>query len=81
MNFDEPEVVDEYILELEYRLTLAMRMDCPCAEYLIRRKEFIFKYISKQAKEQSLDAEEVFAAYAKRVHDRHVQNGPESLEI
>ena len=58
-------------LDLEYRLTIAYRIDCECAPYLVNRREVLIPEVFKQAKERGIDPIDVFAEFARGVHSRH----------
>ena len=58
-------------LDLEYKLTVAYRIDCDCAPYLISKRDILLPEIIKQAEEQNSDPVDIFAAFARGVHYRH----------
>lgn len=68
---------DLLALDLEYRLTIAMRMGglyeepCECVRYFIERREVLLPAIMKKAGEQGRDPVEMFAEFARGVHARH----------
>lgn len=67
-------------LDLEYRLTIAHRIDCECAPYFVYRRDVLLPAILKQAKEQNKDPIDVFAAFARGVHARHTDNWNSTLD-
>lgn len=62
---------DLLALDLEYRLTIAARLDCECAPYFIRRREDLLPAVLRQAAERDTDPVDLFADYARKVHQRH----------
>ena len=68
-------VDDLLALDLEYRLTIAFRIDCECAPYFANRREVLVPAIIKQADERGDDVVDVFAKYARKVHARHLEGG------
>lgn len=71
----EYNIQDILSLDLEYKLTVAYRIDCECAPYFIQRREVLLPEILKKAKEEGTDPVEVFAAFACNVHTRHTKQG------
>lgn len=61
-------------LDLEYRLTIAHRIDCECAPYLARRREALIPAVLEQAATKGEDPVDTFVAFARRVHARHASN-------
>lgn len=70
MNEDS-DMINLLSLDLEYRLTIAQRIDCECASYLISRRDILLPEILTQAKEQGTDPVDLFAAFARGIHHRH----------
>lgn len=58
-------------LDLEYRLTIAARLDCECAAYFARRREALIPAVLDQARTKGEDPVDTFAAFARKVHARH----------
>lgn len=65
------ELDDLMALDLEYRLTIAHRMNCECAPYLIGRRDVLMPEVLKEAHRQNEDPIDLFAAFARKVHQRH----------
>ena len=70
-------VDDMVALDLEYRLTIAVRLGseggagCDCVRYLIRRREALLPHVLMAAIEQDRDPLDVFANFARGLHARH----------
>ena len=64
-------LIDFLSLDLEYRLTIAHRIDCACAPYFIGRRDVLLSAVLKKANAENADPIDVFAAYARGVHARH----------
>lgn len=62
---------DLLALDLEYRLTIAHRLDCECAPYFAERREVLIPAVLAQARESGEDVADTFAAFARKVHQRH----------
>jgi hypothetical protein len=58
-------------LDLEYRLTIAYRSNCACAPYFARRRTVLIPEVLKAARKRDVDPIDVFAGYARGVHERH----------
>lgn len=58
-------------LQLEYRLTIAHRLGCECGPYFIRRREVLIPAVMRRASERGTDPVDLFADYARKVHQRH----------
>lgn len=69
-NF-EINVEDLLTLDLEYKLTVAYRINCQCAPYLIDRRTILIPEVIKQAKEQKLEPIDIFVKFVKGLHARH----------
>jgi len=67
---NDPEIRDLMNLELEYRLTIAHRIDCACAPYLVRRRLVLMKEVLKLAREQGVDPPQFFHDFAQRLHTK-----------
>lgn len=65
------DVDDLMELDLEYRLTIAHRLNCECAPYFIQRREVLIPEVIKRAGETGEDVVDLFAAFARGVHARH----------
>jgi hypothetical protein len=63
-------------LDLEYRLTLAHRIDCDCAPYLARRREVLIPEILKEANNRGEDPVDTFHGFQTRLHARLCPDGP-----
>ena len=59
---------DLMALDLEYRLTIAHRIDCDCAPYLAQRREVLLPEVLKEARRRDADPVDVFAEFARKVH-------------
>lgn len=57
-------------LDLEYRLTIAHRIDCACAPYFVRRRLALIPAVLKQAKTDNRDPVNLFHEYALKVHEK-----------
>ena len=64
-------MIDLLSLDLEYRLTIAHRIDCACAPYFIGRRDVLLPAILKKANEKGSDPVDVFDSFAQGVHARH----------
>ena len=60
------------LLDMEYRLTLALRIRCECAPYFARRREVLIPEVLREAERRGVDEVDLFAAYARGVHARHI---------
>lgn len=63
-------------LDLEYRLTVGMRMaagNCPCAQYLIQRREVLIPVTLRKAEELNADPSELFHKFQNGLHNNHDQ--------
>lgn len=60
------------VLDLESRLTIAHRYGCACAAYFAQRREVLIPEVEKEADRRGLDSLDLFAAYARGVHERHL---------
>lgn len=63
---------DLMALDLEYRLTIAARLDCECAPYFAGRREVLLPEVVKEAEARDADPVDLFATYARGVHARHL---------
>lgn len=80
-------MTDLLAVDLEYRLTIAARVaeECECAPYLIARRLVLVPAVLEQAEKDGADPVDVFAAFARRVHQRHeaglplLRRGPSRL--
>lgn len=63
---DEINIIE---LSLEYKLTIAMRMDCVCGPYLLKRKDILFPEVLRRAEQYGEDPAELFSRFANRIHD------------
>lgn len=65
---------DLMALDMEYRLTIAHRINggCVCAAYFAKRREVLMPEVLRVAKERAEDPVDFFAAFARRVHRRHL---------
>ena len=72
----DTELLDLMAVDLEYRLTIAARMDCGCAPYFIGRREVLLPEVLKEARKRGEDPVDVFAAFARKVHERHDAKEP-----
>jgi len=63
---------DLLALDLEYRLTIAHRIDCECAPYFARRREALIPAVLARGAYLRTDAVDVFASFARGVHARHL---------
>lgn len=63
---------DRAMLDLEYRLTISHRIVCECAPYFARRREVLIPAVMERATERGVDAVDLFAAFARGVHRRHL---------
>ena len=70
------DVGDLMTLDLEYRLTIAHRLACPCAPYFTQRREVLLPEVIKPAQRTDDDLIDVFARYARGVHKRHLSGLP-----
>lgn len=61
-------------LDMEYRLTIAVKTAraCECARYFIERRDVLVPVVLRMAAERGEDPVDFFAAYARRVHRRHL---------
>lgn len=61
-------------LDMEYRLTIAHRINggCECAAYFVKRREVLMPAVMRMAGEAGEDPIDFFAAFARRVHRRHM---------
>jgi hypothetical protein len=80
-NYDD-DIMDLVSLDMESRLTIAVTSmrGCACTDYFLMHHGRIIPSILKAAREQKVDPTDLFAEYARKVHERHVQHGPESLK-
>lgn len=60
-------------LDLEYRLTVAVRINepCNCAEYLIGRRDVLMPEVMKSATKRGLEPIELFHQFATKLHAQH----------
>lgn len=63
---------DLMALDLEVRLTIAYRLTCECASYLVNRREVLLPEVLKAAEAQDEDPVDLFAQFARGVHERHL---------
>ncbi|HEX6684982.1 MAG TPA: hypothetical protein VF062_19490 [Candidatus Limnocylindrales bacterium] len=70
------DIDDLMAVDLECRLTIAYRMDCECAPYFIGRREVLIPEVLKAASSRGEDPVDVFAAFARKVHQRHDAKEP-----
>lgn len=66
-------------LDMEFDLTLAVRRDCECAPYFIRRRSVLLPAVREHAERIGVDPVDDFARYARGVHARHL--GGNSLKV
>ena len=61
---------DLMALDLEYRLTIATRINsgCACAPYFARRREVLMPEVLKTAAKRGIDPVDLFATFARSVH-------------
>lgn len=66
---------DLLALDLEFRLTLAMRSasgeNCVCRDYLVRRRDVLFPAVLDQAAREDEDPIDIFARFARGFHAQH----------
>lgn len=67
---NDPDIRDLMNLDLEYRLTIAHRIDCACAPYFVRRREVLIPEILKQAKAENKEPVSLFHAFQLKVHEK-----------
>lgn len=69
-----PNMDDLLALDMEYRLTIATRVtdDCDCIRYFIQRREVLLPEVMKYAEKTAGDPVDIFARYARGVHQRHL---------
>jgi len=73
IDIDTNEPIDQAeLLEFEWRLTVATRIGCECAPYFIQRKDALFPHILAKAAKEGRDSDQVFAEFARDVHQRHM---------
>jgi hypothetical protein len=65
-------------LNLEINLTIAVRSLCECAAYFMRRRKVLAPFILFMGKQQNNDPVDLFADYARKVHERHGGDDPEA---
>lgn len=58
-------------VNLECRLTIASRLECECAAYLVTRRKVLIPEVIRVAIRHKVDPVDLFAAYARGVHARH----------
>lgn len=73
---DDVRVHDLITLDMEYRLTIALRAvldgkPCSCPQYLIDRRDALIPEILASAARQGRDPAELFHEFQKQVHARH----------
>lgn len=55
-------------LDLEYKLTVAHRLNCWCSEYLVQRRLVLIPAVMEEAKKRGEDPVDVFAEFARKLH-------------
>ena len=65
------ETEDLHALELEYALTIAVRLMCDCGPYFIGRREVLIPEVLKEARKRAEDPVDVFAEFARNIHKLH----------
>lgn len=55
-------------LDLEYKLTIAHRIDCWCSEYLVQRRLVLIPAILEQAHMGKLSATDLMHSFQQRLH-------------
>jgi hypothetical protein len=71
---DEKALMDLLELDMEYRLTVALRMadGCEaCVGYLIDRRDVLLPEILRQADLQAKAPADIFHSFQQKVHARH----------
>lgn len=68
-NLSEQDIIDLNSLEMEFNLTLLVRVNCSCREYLIRRKNILLPEIFKVAREKNEEPIDLFASFARNLHE------------
>lgn len=65
---------DLMALRLEYRLTVAHRINssCECVRYFIQRRDVLVPEVMKHAESIGADPVDEFARFARGVHARHL---------
>ena len=74
IDIDTNEPIDQAeLLEFEWRLTIATRIGCVCSTYFVQRKDVLFPHILAKAAAEDRDSDQVFAEFARGVHQRHIE--------
>lgn len=60
------------LLDLESRMTIAARTDCKCAPYFASRRRVLIPEVLQHAEKVGTDPVDLFAAFARGVHARHL---------
>jgi hypothetical protein len=68
MTTELSEANQRVAVDLEYKLTVAHRLNCWCSEYLVRRREVLIPEVMKEAKRRGEDPVDVFADFARKLH-------------
>lgn len=55
-------------LDLEYKLTIAHRIDCWCSEYLVQRRLVLIPAILEQAHREKISATDLMHSFQQKLH-------------
>lgn len=65
---DNQALMDLLNLDMEFRLTIAHRINCWCSEYLAERRDVLLPQVLKMAKEKDEDPVDFFHAFSLKLH-------------